>query len=123
MRVRQFGWVLTAAMAMAGCNGRVANAASPDPASVQAPIHGVTVMGDKGRSGPDGWVQAPVTRDQAPVGKAPGETEAAVHSAPDSQASGDAGKSLPPGQDPGTPAVAAAQGPGSIDAASSPRKP
>ncbi len=123
MRVRQFGWMLAAGVAMTGCNGAGALAAGPDPAAVQDPIQGTTVMGDKGRSGPDGWVQAPITRDQAPAGKAPGETDAAVHSALNAQASDGAGKSLPPGQDPGTPAVAAAQGPGSIDAASSPRKP
>jgi hypothetical protein len=95
----------------------VAAAASP-----QAPIVGQDVLGDKGRSGPDGWAQAPVTRNQAASGRAPGQTDAAIRSAPDAQPSGQEGKTLPRGQDPGAPAVAAS-GPGVLDAPAPAPKP
>ena len=100
---------------------QVAQAA--DPASVQAPVKGSDVMGDKGRSGPDGWAWAPVTRDQSASDKAPGETASAVRSAPNAQASNDAGKALSPGQDPGTPAATEAHGPGTLDSAAAARRP
>ena len=103
--------------------GTAVSAAEPDPASVQAPIQGASVLGDKGRSGPDGWAWAPVTRDQSASGKAQGETAANVNSAPNAHASNDAGKSLPPGQDPGTPAATSASGPGVLDGSASLRRP
>lgn len=98
-------------------------AASPDPAAVQAPIAGTDVMGDKGRSGPDGWAQAPVTRNQSATGAAVGETSSKVSAAPNTQGSNEAGKTLSPGQDPGTPAKVEAHGPGTMDAAANLRRP
>ncbi len=64
-----------------------------------APIKGATVMGDKDRSGPDGWVQAPVTRDEAPAAsqKSAGEppkAKAAMAPPPS--------KPMAPGDDPST---------------------
>ena len=104
------------------CSGAVL-AAEPDPAAVQAPVKGVDVMGDKGRSLPDGWAWAPVTRDQSATGKAAGETASAVHGAPNTQASNESGKSLSPGQDPGTPAATQNAGPGVMDASANTRRP
>ena len=120
MRTWQTGFAALIGMAI-GCGA--AFAAGPDPASVQAPIKGVDVMGDKGRSGPDGWAWAPVTRDQSPTDKAAGETDAKTREAPNRQASNDAGKSLSPGQDPGTPAVTQNAGPGVTDANANNRRP
>ena len=65
------------------------------------PIKGSDTMGDKGRSGPDGWIQAPVPRDAAAGGsdKAPGETKPGQAST----ASKSAGqKPMNAGDDPGT---------------------
>ena len=76
------------------------------------PIKGADVMGDKNRSGPDGWVQAPVTRDQAPAAatKAAGETKTTVGATSASH------QVMSPGEDPGTP-VTPATGPGRENAA------
>ena len=116
-------WIQRIGVAAALCGALSLHAArAADPASVQTPIKGSDVMGDKGRSGPDGWSWAPVTRDQAPAGKAPGETTAAVHGAPNAMPSSGAGKSLPPGQDPGTPAATQA-GPGQLAGGADARKP
>jgi hypothetical protein len=78
----------------------------------QRPIVGQNVMGDKSRSGPDGFTWAPVTRNQAPSGRAPGETHANA-----------AGANLPAGQDPGAPASVAASDPGTRDVPSARKKP
>ena len=53
--------------------GLLVLSASPTrPALAQAGgVKGQDVMQD--RAGPDGWVQAPIPRDQAPSGAAPGE--------------------------------------------------
>jgi len=98
----------------------LAQAANP---SQQTPIVGQDVMGDKSRSGPDGWSWAPMTRNQAPSGRAPGQTEARIKAAPDARAAPGEGKTLPAGQDPGAPAAIAPNGPGTLDAPSSKQKP
>jgi hypothetical protein len=78
---------------------------------VQTPIKGSTVMGDKGRPSPDGWSWAPQTRDQSASGPNPGNKSAQItpNTMPDPAET--AGKTLPPGQDPGTPASTVASGP------------
>jgi hypothetical protein len=65
------------------------------------PIKGSDTMGDKGRSGPDGWIQAPVARDAAASGsdKAPGETKQGQTSTASKSAGN---KPMNPGDDPGT---------------------
>ena len=62
------GWVALAV----GMVAWVPLARAADPAAVQEPIKGSDVMGDKGRSGPDGWSWAPQVRDQVPADKATG---------------------------------------------------
>jgi hypothetical protein len=66
------------------------------------PIKGADPMGDKGRSGPDGWIQAPIARDAAASGsdKAPGETQPSRASTPSKPA---AEGQMKAGDDPGTP--------------------
>ncbi|WP_158809320.1 hypothetical protein [Beijerinckia sp. L45] len=66
------------------------------------PIHGADPTDDKGRSGPDGWVQAPVSRDAAANGsaKAPGES-ATSQTATGVTSAGS--KPMTSGEDPGTP--------------------
>jgi hypothetical protein len=73
------------------------------------PIKGIDTMGDKGRSGPDGWVQAPVSRDTAASGsdKASGETKPGP-----SSASALNNKPMNAGDDPGTPADPKGASPG-----------
>lgn len=92
----------------------LAPAYAADP--VQAPIQGQSVMGDKGRTGPDGWSWAPQTRDQVPGN--PGQTAASLPNSPNTMPNpnAEAGKRLPAGQDPGTPAQVNASGPGTKDA-------
>ena len=85
-----------------------------DPVAGTAPIKGSDAMGDKGRSGPDGWSWAPQTRDQAPADKT-NETAANGRGALNSQPAPDAGKTLKPGDDPGTPVATDSHGPGTID--------
>ena len=80
----------------------------------QDKIHGQDVMGDKGRTGPDGWSWAPTTRDQAP-GNQSGQS--AAKAAPNSQPSPGEGKKLSAGDDPGTPAKTDARGPGTMNGA------
>jgi hypothetical protein len=118
MRVRP-GFL--AILALGGCFiPPLARAADP---SKQAPIAGQDVMGDKSRSGPDGWSWAPITRNQAASGRAPGQTEANIKAAPDARTASGEGKTLPAGQDPGAPAATAPNGPGTLDASSSKQKP
>ena len=76
------------------------------------PLKGADVMGDKNRSGPDGWVQAPITRDEAPQlkTKAAGEPPSQAASVPPSH------KQLNPGDDPGTPIGNPGTGPGKANA-------
>jgi hypothetical protein len=80
------------------------------------PIKPSSVMGDKDRSGPDGWVQAPVTRDAAPAQKAKAAGEPATQSAKATPASA---KPMPAGEDPGTP-MAPTTGPGALSTAPKP---
>ncbi len=89
-------------------------ARAADPAAVQEPIKGSDVMGDKGRTGPDGWSWAPQTRDQAP-GDKDNQTAANGRGALNSQPSPAEGKKLAPGDDPGAPAATDAHGPGTRD--------
>ena len=115
-------FTLGLAVALGCATPVVSFAADPDPAAVQAPIKGASVMGDKGRSGPDGWAWAPVTRDQSPTGKAAGETQASVQAAPNAKPASGASPTLPPGQDPGTPATPTS-GPGVSDSVTSSTRP
>ena len=80
------------------------------PAFAQDKIVGQDAMGDKGRSGPDGWSWAPMTRSQVPGDH--GTTNAGT---PNTMPDPGAGRTLPAGEDPGTPAVAQAKGPGALD--------
>jgi hypothetical protein len=108
-----------AAFALGGCLvSPLVQAADP---SQQRPIAGQDVMGDKSRSGPDGWSWAPIARTQAASGRAPGQTEANQTKA-NMKASRE-GTTLPPGQDPGTPAATTPNGPGTLDAPSVVAKP
>lgn len=105
------------ALAIAGVlAGPVVHAADE---AQQAPIAGQDAMGDKSRSGPDGWSWAPVTRDQAPAGHAAGQDQAT----PNTRVGSNEGKTLPHGQDPGSAASPASSGPGSLDAESAMHKP
>lgn len=105
--------------------GLVANAQPgwADDPKPQDGIVGSGVMGDKGRSGPDGWSWAPVTRDQGAGSKGPGQEASAAGKTPNAQPDRGAGKTLKPGDDPGTPMVTDARGPGSMDAKGSARQP
>ena len=109
MRVHRVGLATLMAVAVAAGPVRAA-----DPVAGTAPIKGSDVMGDKGRSGPDGWSWAPQTRDQAPADKQ-NQTAANGRGALNSEPAPDAGKKLPPGDDPGTPAATDAHGPGTMD--------
>ena len=91
-------------------------ARAEDPSAVQAPIKGADVMGDKGRTGPDGWSWAPQTRDQAPGDKA-NQTAANGRGDLNTQPGPNEGKKLSPGDDPGTPAATDAHGPGTTHSA------
>jgi hypothetical protein len=76
-----------------------------------APVQGQDAMSDRGRTGPDGWSWAPVTRDQAPTGPSPAAS-ANRGGAPNTQPGPMEGRQLPPGEDPGTPSTPQSQGPG-----------
>jgi hypothetical protein len=66
-------------------------------------VHGADPMDGKNRSGPEGYVWAPITRDQSPSGTSPTEAKGQPNrSALDARPVPDTGKSLSPGQDPGT---------------------
>ena len=92
-----------------------------DPVAGTAPIKGSDALGDKGRSGPDGWSWAPQTRDQAPTDKTDA-TATDGRGALNSQPGAAAAKSLKPGEDPGTPVATDSHGPGTLDNAAT-RKP
>ena len=100
---------------------RAADLAATDPSAVQAPIKGEDVMGDKGRTGPDGWSWAPQTRDQAPDDKN-NQTAANGRGDANSAPNPSQGKKMAPGDDPGTPAATDAHGPGTADSGAG-RKP
>ena len=108
MRLQWIGLAVACAVAMAP------PVRAEDPATVQAPIKGADVMGDKGRTGPDGWSWAPQTRDQAPADTG-NKTAANGRGDANSQPNPNAGKKLAPGDDPGTPAATDAHGPGTTD--------
>src|SRR4051812_38519805 len=66
-------------------------------------VHGADPMDGKNRSGPEGYVWAPISRDQAPSGTAPTEAQGQPNrSALDARPVPDTSKNLSPGQDPGT---------------------
>ena len=109
MRTR---WIGLTAMLGGLLVSAAALAADPPP---QDKIHGADVMGDKGRSGPDGWSWAPTTRDQTPKDQKGGQS--AANAAPNTQPSPGEGKKLSAGDDPGTPAKTEARGPGTMDSA------
>ncbi len=115
MRLHRVG--LAALMAVAAV---AAPARAADPVAGTTPIKGSDVMGDKGRSGPDGWSWAPQTRDQAPADKT-NETAANGRGALNSQPGPDTGKTLKPGDDPGTPMATDSHGPGTIDSGAKPK--
>ena len=101
-------WITAAVACLAiGIMAWTPLASAADPAAVQAPIKGSDVMGDKGRTGPDGWSWAPQTRDQAPADKSADKS-----SDPNSRPGPDTGKKLAPGDDPGTPVASGSHGPG-----------
>ena len=111
MRLHQMG---LAAIAVGALAWAASARAADDPAAVQAPIKGADVMGDKGRTGPDGWSWAPQTRDQAPADKN-NQTAANGRGDANSMPAPSQGKKLSPGDDPGTPAATDAHGPGTTD--------
>ncbi len=109
MRLQYIGLMMIFGAALVG------PAVHADETAQQAPIAGADVKGDKGRTGPDGWSWAPVTRNEAPSDKAPGQSAANAGSAPNTQPDPGAGKTLAPGDDPGTPMATQANGPGTQD--------
>jgi hypothetical protein len=115
MRMRRIGLAIVLMGVVAAAPG----ARAADPAAPGG-IVGSDALGDKSRSGPDGWAQAPVTRNEAPAGRAPGQTAATSAAAPNARPEAPGGKTLPPGEDPGTPAAPQASGPGKLDSTHSP---
>lgn len=108
------GYIGFAALAIGGMlAGRAACAAD---AANPPPVVGSDVMGDKSRSGPDGWAWAPVTRDQSASSSAPaaGEDGKKSQASPNTQPAPNEGKTLPPGQDPGTPIASGVDGPAAL---------
>lgn len=103
-------WTMAAATCLAvGLMASAPIALAADPAAVQAPIKGSDVMGDKGRTGPDGWSWAPQTRDQAPADKS-NTTANNGRGDPNSRPGPQPSKHLAPGDDPGTPVATAPNG-------------
>jgi hypothetical protein len=74
------------------------------PAFAQAGgVHGADPMDGKNRSGPEGYVWAPLSRDQSPSGTAPTEAKGQPNRAAlDARPVPDTSKNLSPGADPGT---------------------
>ena len=67
-------------------------------------VHGADPMDGKNRSGPEGYVWAPLNRDQAPSGTSPTEAKGQKNrEALDQRPVPDTSKTLSPGADPGTP--------------------
>ncbi len=95
---------------LAGRAACAADAANPPP------VVGSDVMGDKSRSGPDGWAWAPVTRDQSASASTPaaGEDGKKSQVPPNAQPAPNEGKTLPPGQDPGTPIASGSDSPAAL---------
>jgi hypothetical protein len=66
-------------------------------------VHGQDVMEGKNRSGPEGYVWAPLDRDKAPSGTSPTEAKGQPNRhALDQRPVPDTSKNLSPGNDPGT---------------------
>ncbi len=90
--------------AAAGAQNRSGAAAAADP------IQGADAMSGKGRSGPDGWSWAPVSRTQGASADAPGEKASDAHQAAQQRkVAGTIDQS--PGADPGAPLDARQPGP------------
>ena len=88
----------------AGAQDRSGAAAATDP------IQGADAMSGKGRSGPDGWSWAPVSRTQGASADAPGEKASDAHHADQqSKVAGTIDQS--PAADPGAPLDARQPGP------------
>lgn len=115
MDIKRAATMLVAGAILAGPT--VAHAADPAP----APIQGSSVMGDKGRSGPDGWASAPITRDKG--AGAPAVGAGAATPTPNTIPDPTAGRTLPPGQDPATPGTPASAGPGTLNTSAGDRRP
>lgn len=94
----------TATPATAGAQNRSGAAAAADP------IQGADAMSGKGRSGPDGWSWAPVSRTQGASADAPGEKASDAHHAEQQgKVAGTIDQS--PGVDPGAPLPVRQPGP------------
>ncbi len=95
---------VAATPAAAGTQDRSGAAAAADP------IQGADAMSGKGRSGPDGWSWAPVSRTQGASADAPGEKASDAHHADQqSKVAGTIDQS--PAADPGAPLDARQPGP------------
>ena len=91
----------------AGTQDRSGAAAAADP------IQGADAMSGKGRSGPDGWSWAPVSRTQGASSDAPGEkTSDAHHATQQRKVAGTIDQS--PGADPGAPLDTRQPGPAGV---------
>ena len=108
--------------ALLACAAPAARAQAPDQsvagsaqdrsgaAAAAAPIAGSDAMSGKGRSGPDGWSWAPVSRTQGASADAPGEKASDAHRASQQHAvAGTIDQS--PGADPGAPLATRQPGP------------
>jgi hypothetical protein len=66
-------------------------------------LHGTEPSDERNRSGPNGYVQAPIPRDEAPSGPSATETRGNTNrSTLPTRGVPETGKALSPGQDPGT---------------------
>lgn len=82
-------------------------------AAAAAPIQGADAMSGKGRSGPDGWSWAPVSRTQGASADAPGEKASdAHHASQQREVAGTIDQS--PGADPGAPLPVRQPGPAGV---------
>lgn len=98
---------LPAAGASAGEPPRTAPGGPPLPAQTllaqAGGVHGQDVMEDRNKAGPDGAVQAPIPRVDAPSGSAPGEANPNRSADTQNRPVPDTGRHLTPGQNPATP--------------------
>ena len=115
MQIRMSGFAVATAFISAISAAPAAAQAAPPQTGVKDGIVGSDVMGDRNRTGPDGWSWAPVTRDQTAAGSGAGETAENLKKAPNASTAGPETKPIAPGDDPGTPATADAHGPGTIE--------
>lgn len=95
-------------------------AADPGQQPGTTPIKGESVMGDKGRSGPDGWSWAPVSRDDT-AAKGTGKGQSADQMTNGTRPVAATTTSAAAGTDPGTPMATRQPGPSGM-VASAPGK-